>query len=76
MDILFEKSVRIRAKEGLEHCIDVGHVAHMNIVPQQFDSTLIFLPAPPSRFPNNFSMNNLFFIKKIGQLRKSSTNGL
>ena len=59
-----EKRVAIRAKKGLEHSTDVAHVAYMIIVPQQSDSIPVFLHIPPSEFTYNFSIHNVYSIKK------------
>ena len=71
---MFEESVTIRATEGLQECIDVAHVALMNIVSQQSDSFLVFLHTPPSKFTYVFSIHKVYFIKENVQVQKVLNN--
>ena len=59
-----EKSVTIRAKKGLEDCVNVAHVTFLIILSQQFDSILVFLHTPPSEFPYDIPLYSIDIIEQ------------
>ena len=68
------QSVAIRASKGLDHCMDVAHVAYMIIAPQQSNIISAFLHTPLSDFTCNFSIHNVFFIKENNQVQEVLNN--
>ena len=65
-----EETVTSKAMKGLEHCIDVAHVAYNTIIPQQCGSIPVFLHTPSKEFTFNFSIHIVYFIMEKFQLQK------
>ena len=58
-----EESVTISTTIILKECINVAYITYMIIVPQQFDSIVIFLQTSLSKFSDNVTIHKIDIIQ-------------